>query len=127
MQEDLINAFSEQMKSQYQPWMQLNALWLSNLEKVTDFQLNAINSYSQIGLEQVKKAIEIDGIEDLQEFASEQSSITESLNEKILDDSKALTELTQEFFGNAESIWQSSLASADIQASLKPKKKNKAA
>ena len=34
MQEDLINAFSEQMKSQYQPWMQLNALWLSNLEKV---------------------------------------------------------------------------------------------
>ncbi|MEH6449048.1 MAG: phasin family protein [Oleispira sp.] len=127
MQEDLINAVSEQLKSQYQPWLQINSLWLTSLEKLANFQLNAINSYSQIGLEQVKKAIEINGVEDLQEFASEQSSITESLNEKILDDSKALTELTQEFFGNVESIWQSSLASADTQASLNPKKKTKAA
>lgn len=127
MQEDLINAVSEQLKNQYQPWLQINSLWLTSLEKVTNFQLNAINSYSQIGLEQVKKAIEINGVEDLQEFASGQSSITESLNEKILDDSKVLTELTQEFFGNVESIWQSSLASADTQASLNPKKKTKTA
>ncbi len=127
MQEDLINTFSEQMKSQIQPWIKMNSLWLAGLEKATGFQLNTISSYSQIGLEQIKKVIEINGLEDLQEFSSEQSNITELLNKKILDDNKVLTELTQEFLGGVESIWQSSIASADNQASLKPKKKIKTA
>jgi phasin family protein len=125
MQEDLINTLSEQFKNQYQPWAQLSSFWINNLEKITDFQLSTINTYSKLGLEQMKKAIAIKDMDDLQDFASAQTSAAETLNKQLVEDGKVLTEITQDFFSNVESIWQQSLSSNEITPT--EKKKSKAA
>jgi len=123
MQEDLINTLSEQFKNQYQPWAQLGSFWVDNLERITNFQLNTINSYSKLGLEQVKKAIAIKDMDDLQDFANAQTSAVDTLNQKLVEDGKVLTEITQDFFGNVESIWQQSLSANDQTTTAKKKTK----
>lgn len=86
--------------------MQINTLWFNSVEKSINLQIEACSHYANIGFEQVKKAIEVKDLEDLQTLANEQPNLSESINKKIIDDSKAVSDLTQEFIKNSEKIWQ---------------------
>ncbi len=99
MQDQIIDSISEATK-------QINSLWISSFEKSIYLQIEAYNHYASIGLEQVKKVIEIKNIEDLQALASEQSNLSESISKQLTDDSNAVSDLTQEFIKNSEKVWQ---------------------
>jgi len=99
MQDQITDSISESVK-------QINNLWLTSFENSINLQMEAFNHYALIGLEQVKKVIEIKNMEDLQALASEQSNLTESINKQLIDDSNAISDLTQEFIKNSERVWQ---------------------
>jgi len=99
MQDQITDSISESVK-------QINNLWLTSFENSINLQMEAFNHYALIGLEQVKKVIEINNMEDLQALASEQSNLTESINKQLIDDSNAISDLTQEFIKNSERVWQ---------------------
>jgi len=99
MQDQIIDSISEAAK-------QINSLWISSFEKSINLQIEAYNQYASIGLEQVKKVIEIKDIEDLQALASEQSNLSESISKQLTDDSNAISDLTQEFIKSSEKVWQ---------------------
>ncbi len=109
MQDDFMNMFNLQTQSLFQPLAKLNALWVSNLESVTNFQLEAMASYSKLGINQLRKAIDIKDAESYQAFSASQSEVAEVLNQKIIEDGKQLGEITQQFVKKAESIWRESM------------------
>ena len=109
MQDDFMNMFNLQTQSLFQPLAKLNALWVSNLESVTNFQLEAMASYSKLGMSQLRKAIDIKDAESYQAFSASQSEVAEVLNQKIIEDGKQLGEITQQFVKKAESIWRDSM------------------
>ena len=110
MQDNIINAFAEQAKSMYAPLTKMNALMVDNMEKMTDFQLSTIKSYAELSLDQMKKAVEIKDVESLRTFSSAQAEVASTVNKKIMEDAKTLSDLANDFKGQVESIWKEATA-----------------
>lgn len=129
MQENILNAFAEQTKNLYSPMQKFGALFVGNMEKMTEFQLNAIKSYADVGIEQMKKAAEIKDADTLRNFSSAQAEATTELNKKIMEDAKTLSDMAVEFKTEVESIMEEARGTATSAAAATPssKTKNKAA
>lgn len=104
MQENILNAFTEQTKSFYAPLSKLNSLFVDNVEKVTELQLNAIKAYAEMGIGQLKKAAEIKDAESIRAFTTAQVEAASTLNKKVMDDAKAFSELAVNFKNQVEAI-----------------------
>lgn len=129
MQENILNAFAEQTKNLYSPMQKFSALFVGNMEKMTEFQLNAIKSYADVGIEQMKKAAEIKDADSMRTFSSAQAEATTELNKKIMEDAKTLSEMAVEFKTEVESIMEEArgTATSAATASAPTKAKTKAA
>jgi phasin family protein len=112
MQENILNAFAEQTKNLYSPMQKFSALCVGNMEKMTEFQLNAIKTYADAGIGQMKKAAEIKDADTLRTFSSSQAEATTELNKKIMEDAKALSEMATEFKGQVEAIMEEARGTA---------------
>jgi phasin family protein len=106
MQEDILQSYSNQAIKNYQSLIQLNSLWLGNLEKGIDIQLDAINLYTHINFEQAKNIVSIKGIEDLQSFSENTARITESFNERLIEHNEKISGISKDLISDSENIWQ---------------------
>lgn len=104
MQENILNAFAEQAKSLYAPLTKFNGIYVENIEKITELQLNALKTYAEFGIDQLKKAAEIRDVEDARAFTASQAEAASTLNKKILDDAKAFSEIANSFKEQVESV-----------------------
>ena len=116
MQENILNAFAEQTKNLYSPMQKFSALFVGNMEKMTEFQLSAIKSYAEVGIDQMKKAAEIKDADSMRSFSSSQAEATTELNKKIMEDAKSLSEMATEFKGQVEAIMEEARGTASSAA-----------
>ncbi|WP_419810977.1 phasin family protein [Bacterioplanoides sp.] len=129
MQENILNAFAEQAKTMYSPMSKFNSLFVENMEKMTEFQLNAIKSYADLSLEQMKKASEIKDADTMRTFSASQAEVASSLNKKIMDDAKAMSDMAMDFKSQVETLMEEARtsAAATTTTATKPAGKTKAA
>ncbi|MCA6063292.1 phasin family protein [Thalassolituus marinus] len=128
MQESILNAFTEQAKTMYAPMAKFNSLFVENMEKMTEFQLNAIKSYSEMGLEQMKKAADIKDADSMRSFTATQAESASALNKKIMEDAKALSDMAMDFKTQVETIMEEARSTAAATATTaKPATKAKSA
>jgi phasin family protein len=106
MQENLIKAYSDQAIKQYQSIIQLNTFLLTNFEKGVDFQLHAINDYSQLNFEQAINLATLKGAEGSHSFSAESSASTTPFNQYSLQDSQKSTNTPQELISDIDYLWQ---------------------
>lgn len=98
MQQDkMFTTFAEQTRSFFEPMRKLNGLMLDNMEKMTQFQLESMKRYSQMGTERLRAASEIRDAEDMRDFTTRQTELMNELSRQMLDDARAMTELSLEF------------------------------
>ncbi len=119
MQDNVMNAFTEQAKTMFGPVSKFNGLMVEGLEKMTEFQLDAVKSYSEIVLGQIKKASEIKDVDTLRTFSTSQAEVAGSINKKIIEDAKALTDMATDFKGKVESIMEEGRNTASAAATPK--------
>jgi len=106
MQENILNAFAEQAKTMYSPMSKFNSLFVDNMEKLTEYQLNAVKSYAEMGLSQMKAASDVQDLESMRTFASSQAEIATGMNKKIMEDIKSLSDMTMEFKTQMEGVME---------------------
>ncbi|WP_086480548.1 phasin family protein [Oceanospirillum sanctuarii] len=116
MQDKIMNAFAEQTKNMYAPMRKMNALMVENMEKMTDFQIEALKSYSKMGVNQLKNATEIKDAESVRDFTASQAELMSTLSKKVLEDAKSMADMTMEFKQEIEKIVEESRASATAAA-----------
>ena len=116
MQENILNAFTEQAKTMYEPMAKFNSLFVSNMEKLTDFQLNAIKSYAEMGLEQMKKASEVKDADTMRSYTAAQAESMSAMNKKIMDDAKVFSDMAMDFKTKVESIVEEARTTAATTA-----------
>ena len=121
MQEKIMNAFADQTKNMYAPMRKLNALMVENMEKMTDFQIEALKSYSKMGVNQMKNATEVKDAESVRDFSASQAELMSTLSKKVLEDAKSMADMSMEFKQEVEKIVEDarSGAEADIKAATK--------
>ena len=94
-----------------------NKLAAANLEKVTAWQIAAVKSYVDLGLGRLKAATEITDPKGLQAFYNDQLEVAKTVQEKLLNDSKILGELSANIKADLDQLVQGSTVEPSPKAS----------
>jgi phasin family protein len=124
MQEKIMNAFADQTKNMYAPMRKLNALMVENMEKMTDFQIEALKSYSKMGVNQMKNATEVKDAESVRDFTAAQAELMSTLSKKVLEDAKSMADMSMEFKQEVEKIVEEARTGVEeVKADKRPASK----
>ncbi|WP_394126136.1 phasin family protein [Vibrio hepatarius] len=104
MYTDFFKTFSDQTEKSLEPYLKFNKLVTKNIEVLTELQLNAIRTYSEMGLTQMKAASEIKDVTSLTAFNSQQLSVLTKLSQQMMDDSNKLQAVAKEFKDDVEQM-----------------------
>lgn len=110
MNDKLFETFTAQTKMFFSPLKQINQAFASQLDKLSEFQIESIRSYSEIGLSRLKSAIEMEDMQTAQEFAKGEMDFMNNINQKLLDDAKTLTDIGNEFKAEVDELLQQGLS-----------------
>ncbi|MDR9468769.1 phasin family protein [Marinospirillum sp.] len=121
MQEKMMNAFTEQTKNMYNPMRKINSLLVENMEKMTDFQLEALKAYSHMGLSQMKSATEVKDADSVRDYSASQAEMMSTLSKKVLEDAKTMADMSMEFKTEVEKILEESRSQAFNKAAEETK------
>ena len=109
----MTNDVLAKMSSQYQnlmgPALKANKLSAANLEALVNFQMSALQSYMDMAMARMKAAADISDPASLQTFLTSQAETISSLNQKFMDDSKALGDLMGRFKAEFDKLIKESL------------------
>ncbi|TFH85928.1 phasin family protein [Billgrantia azerbaijanica] len=105
MQDKMMESFNEQTRQFFEPMRRLNSLLLGNMEKMTEYQLDAMKRYSQMGTERMRSATEIQDADDLREFGTQQAEMMNALSQQMMEDAKALSEMSLAFKNDLEALF----------------------
>jgi phasin family protein len=113
MNDDVLANFTK-MSTQYQnflgPMIKANKLSAANLEMLVNFQMSTLQSYVDMAMGRMKAAAEISDPSSFQAFMSSQAETIASLNQKFMDDSKALADLMAKFKAEFDQLAQESMS-----------------
>lgn len=70
------------LKKTLQPYVKFNKLMTKNVEVLTELQLNAIRTYSEMGIEQMKSVGEIRDVTSLAAYNSQQMAVLTKLSQQ---------------------------------------------
>ena len=94
-----------------------NKLAAANIEKLTAWQIETVKSYIDLGLGRLKAAAEVTDSESLQAFYNDQLAVAKTVQEKLVNDSKALGELSADIKADIEKLVQESTVELTPKAS----------
>lgn len=87
------NQFNGDTQKMFEPWTKLNQAFLKNAEMMTEFSLNTIRSYSEMGLENMRQVAGIDSAESAKDFGEKQTEMLNNISQKMLADAQRMSEL----------------------------------
>lgn len=87
------NQFNGDTQKMFEPWTKLNQAFLKNAETMTEFSLNTIKSYSEMGLENMRQVAGIDSAESAKAFGDKQAEMLNDISQKMLADAQRMSEL----------------------------------
>ncbi|ATF09762.1 hypothetical protein BTN50_1276 [Candidatus Enterovibrio altilux] len=82
------------------------------VEMLTELQLNAVRTYSEMGLAQVKAASSVTDVTSLTSYASQQLTAMTKLSQYMMDDSAKLQAVAKEFKDDLEQLATENLKAA---------------
>jgi phasin family protein len=109
MYTDFFKTFSDQTEKTLEPYLKFNKLVTKNVEVLTELQLNAMRTYSEMGITQMKAASEIKDVTSLTAFNSQQLSVMTKLSQQMMDDSNKLQAIAKEFKEDVEKMTSENL------------------
>ena len=104
MYTDFFKTFTDQTEKTLEPYVKFNKLMAKNVEVLTELQLNAMRTYSEMGLTQMKAASEIKDVTSLTAFSGQQLNVLSKLSQQMMDDGNKLQSIAKEFKDDIEQI-----------------------
>ena len=93
MRDEIMNTLTEQSQALFSPFMEANELVMGKLQKLVDLQINAVPTYAELHLDQVRKAGSVKDADSLKQFWDEHMSASSKLRDKLVADSQAVSDL----------------------------------
>ncbi len=92
-----------------EPVLKANRLFIENVEKILIFQMNSLKTYFDIGINQLRAAAEITDLESLQDFCKRQAEIAQTVQCKLLNDARIMTNMAARFKTEMDNLTQTTL------------------
>ncbi|KPQ24148.1 phasin family protein [Halomonas sp. HL-93] len=105
MQDKMMDAFNAQTRQMFEPMRKINSLMLNNMEKMTQYQLEAMKRYSQMGTERIRNATDVQDAESLRDFGTQQAAMMNELSQQMQEDARVMSEMSLEFKAEMEKLF----------------------
>lgn len=105
MQDKMMDAFNAQTRQMFEPMRKINSLMLNNMEKMTQYQLEAMKRYSQMGTERIRSATDVQDAESLRDFGAQQAAMMNELSQQMQEDARVMSEMSLEFKAEMEKLF----------------------
>jgi len=105
MQDKMTEAFNNQTRQLFEPMRKLNSLMLNNMEKMTQYQLEAMKRYSQMGTDRIRSATEIEDAESMRDFGTRQAEMMNELSQQMQEDARTMGEMSLQFKSEMEKLF----------------------
>ncbi|RZU98738.1 phasin family protein [Spiribacter vilamensis] len=113
MNNELFNQYTKQIETLFMaPARAYATLAATHTQKLMDAQMDAVRTYSEIGVQQARAAMEIKDADALQQYAADQQSVAKDLGERVKADGEKVVALNQNFANEARKLVESSAQSA---------------
>lgn len=86
-----------------------NRLFIENVEKMLVFQMNSLKAYFDISINQLRAAAEITDLESLRDFYKRQMEIAQTLQCKLLNDARIMSNMATRFKTEMDGLTQTLL------------------
>ncbi|WP_428625457.1 phasin family protein [Sedimenticola sp.] len=120
MTNEIFEKFTAQVQTVLAPVQELNKLYIYNIEKLFEIQLNSARDYTEICLDQMRSATEITDQKALEAFLSKQGETFKTIGEKVIADSQAVASIGTEFSAEAQKIAEKSVEAATAAVNVSP-------
>jgi len=104
----MLKASPMDYKAMMAPVQQFNTMMLDHTAKLVEFQVSAIKTYSDLGMQQMRAMAGIKDVDTLQSFVSSQSSMVKALSEKMNSDANTLVNFSKDFSDDVQKLAQNS-------------------
>lgn len=121
MFEEIFEKTNAQLNDLLAPAKKFNALVVDNFEKLAQFQLDAVRSYTDLGLEQLRAALEVSDAASLQAYVSNQQKVAETVGKKLTADAETLANLSKSFTVEVQKLAQENVTNLAQFAQAKAK------
>jgi phasin family protein len=110
MKENFIDTLNAQGAGMIDTIQKLNNLAVANVEKLSALQVANMQAYAGIGIDQLKILSEVKTTEDLQDYVVHQVDVLKTVNERLVNDTRALVKLNAEFNAEVQRLAQNSMS-----------------
>jgi phasin family protein len=110
MYENLLQQLSEQSQKMAEPVNEITSLAVDYIEKISQFQVNAVKAYTELGMDQLKNAASIKDADSLQGFIGRQQDMAQTVSKKIAEDAQTLAKLGEVFASDIQNLAKKDLA-----------------
>lgn len=106
---NLFNKTLETPPALPEPLIRANKLFIENVEKLLVFQMNSLKAYFDIGINQLRAAAEITDLESLQDFCKRQAEIAQTLQRKLINDVRIMSNMAARFKTEMDGLTQTTV------------------
>lgn len=97
MREDLTREASAQMERLTLPAQRMASMVLNNVERLTDFQLELMQSYTHFTMEQWRDALNVHDARSLREYMEKQNRSAQELGRKLAESTRDFLSIGEDF------------------------------
>jgi phasin family protein len=90
-------------------------------EKMIDAQMEAAKTYTDIGMQQARAALEVKDTEALKTYAEEQQKVAKEMTERAKNDAEKVAAMNQDFVNEARKLVETNVKSASEAATKSSK------
>jgi len=117
MNNDMFAKYTEQAESLFMaPTRSYAKLAMDYTQKLIDAQMEAARTYTDLGMQQARAALDIKDPSALQQYAEKQQEAAKDLGERVKADGEKVVALNQDFANEARKLVESSAQSASEAA-----------
>ena len=110
MYQELFGKSTAQLEDLITPARKFQGLVVDHFTKLADFQLDALRSYTDLGLEQLRAVKNVDDAKSFQDYVSGQSKVAKTVGDKVTKDVNTLAALSKDFTAEIQKLVQDNVA-----------------
>lgn len=93
MPRESVQGVTDQFGRMFTPMQQFGVMFIDGVERVTDFQLEMMQSYTHLAMRQMRDALEVHDAESLQRYFERQREAAEEFTQKMQEETRGLAEI----------------------------------
>ncbi len=104
MYSKLFSTLNEQAGAAINPLQSFNRMMVNSVEELTKLQLDIAKNYSELSIEQLKQASEVNDMQSWVSFNTKQAEVLTNVSKSVVEDGKRLTALGQNMKGQLDEM-----------------------